>query len=157
MQMQARQFYATRPKPPYGRQGQAGSWGKDTVRRVHFDVFSTSRFGPPALNLDWILLINCGNSSDGIVGLYYILGWIHISIFATTLQYFCNIFFAFLQHVPSTLRLNGTPLVQKMSCHEHGAPTGVLWCKKRHVANTGPQPTSMIKNASLTQGLNRPP
>ena len=26
----------TRPKPPYGRQGLAGSWGKDTVRWVHF-------------------------------------------------------------------------------------------------------------------------
>ena len=26
----------TRPKSPYGRQGLAGSWGKDTVRRVHF-------------------------------------------------------------------------------------------------------------------------
>ena len=32
----------TRPKPPFGRQGQAGSWGKDKVRRVNFGVFSTS-------------------------------------------------------------------------------------------------------------------
>ena len=30
----------TRPKPAYGRQGLAGSWGKDTVRQVHFGVFS---------------------------------------------------------------------------------------------------------------------
>ena len=28
----------TRPKPPYGRQGLTGLWGKDTVRRVHFGV-----------------------------------------------------------------------------------------------------------------------
>ena len=33
----------TRPMPPYGRQGLAGSWGMDTVRRVHFGVFSTSQ------------------------------------------------------------------------------------------------------------------
>ena len=32
----------TRPKPPFGRQGLAGSWGKDKVRRVNFGVFSTS-------------------------------------------------------------------------------------------------------------------
>ena len=25
-------IYSTRPKPPYGRQGLAGSWGKDTAR-----------------------------------------------------------------------------------------------------------------------------
>ena len=30
----------TRPKSAYGRQGLAGSWGKDIVRRVHFGVFS---------------------------------------------------------------------------------------------------------------------
>ena len=28
----------TRPKPPYGRQGLAGLWGKDTVRQVQFGV-----------------------------------------------------------------------------------------------------------------------
>ena len=33
-------FVLTRSKPPYGQQGLAGSWGKDTVRRVHFGVFS---------------------------------------------------------------------------------------------------------------------
>ena len=37
-------FLITRPKLPYGRQGVAGSFGKDTVRRVHFGVFSTSHF-----------------------------------------------------------------------------------------------------------------
>ena len=36
----------TRPKPPFGRQSLAGSWGKDTVRQVHFKVFSTSHFAP---------------------------------------------------------------------------------------------------------------
>ena len=47
----------TRPKPPYRRQGLAGSWGKDTVRRVHFGAFSTSHFAPSALSSDWIVLI----------------------------------------------------------------------------------------------------
>ena len=47
----------TRPKPPYGRQGLAGSWGKDTVRWVHFGAFSTSHFAPSALSSDWIVLI----------------------------------------------------------------------------------------------------
>ena len=32
-------FAMTRPKPPYERQGLAGLWGKDTVRRVHFGGF----------------------------------------------------------------------------------------------------------------------
>ena len=36
----------TRPKPPSGRQGLAGSWGKNTVKLVHFGVFSTSHFVP---------------------------------------------------------------------------------------------------------------
>ena len=40
----------TRPKPPFGRQGLAGPWGKDTVRRVHFGVFSTSCFAHRALS-----------------------------------------------------------------------------------------------------------
>ena len=62
----------------YGRQGQVGSWGKDTVRQVHFVVVSMSRFAPPPLSSDWILWIYCGNSLDGIVGLYYVSGWIHI-------------------------------------------------------------------------------
>ena len=47
----------TRPKPPYGRQGLAGSWGKDTVRQIHFGAFSTSHFAPSALSSDWIVLI----------------------------------------------------------------------------------------------------
>ena len=34
-----------------------------------------------------------------------------------------------LKHVPSTLRLNGTPLIQKASRDEHGTPTDLLWCK----------------------------
>ena len=57
-------------------------------------------------------------------------------IFATTLRYFCKntsvflqLHFAFLQHVPSTLRLNGTPLIQKTSRDKHAAPTD-LWNEK---------------------------
>ena len=46
----------TRPKPPYGREGQAGSWGKDTVKRVHFGVFSMSHFAPQALSSNGISL-----------------------------------------------------------------------------------------------------
>lgn len=37
-------FLDTRTKPPYGRQGLAGSWGKDTISRVYFGVFSTAHF-----------------------------------------------------------------------------------------------------------------
>ena len=48
----------TRPKPPSGRQGLAGSWGKDTVRQVHYKMFSTSHFAPTALSSNWILLLN---------------------------------------------------------------------------------------------------
>ena len=39
----------TRPKPPSGRQGLAGLWGKDTVRQAHYKVFSTSHFAPTQL------------------------------------------------------------------------------------------------------------
>ena len=38
------EFCLTRPKPPYVWQGLAGFWGKDTIRWVHFGVFSTSHF-----------------------------------------------------------------------------------------------------------------
>ena len=48
----------TRPKPPSGRQGLAGSWGKGTVRQVHYKMFSTSHFAPTALSSNWILLLN---------------------------------------------------------------------------------------------------
>ena len=40
----SKNFCATRPTPHYGRQGLAGKWGKDTVRRVHFGVSSTFSF-----------------------------------------------------------------------------------------------------------------
>ena len=50
----------TRPKPPSGRQGLAGLWGKDTVRQAHYKVFSTSHFAPMALSSSWILLFKCG-------------------------------------------------------------------------------------------------
>ena len=47
----------TRPKPPYGRQGLAGLWGKNTVRRVHFGFFLTSHFATSPLSSDWIVEI----------------------------------------------------------------------------------------------------
>ena len=53
----------------------------------------------------------------------------HFSISAKTLHYFCN----FLLHFCNTFHLhwvlNGTPLIQKTSRDEHGAPTDLLWCK----------------------------
>ena len=46
----------TRLKPPSGRQGLAGSWGKDTVRQVHYKMFSTSHFAFGAqLELDIVV------------------------------------------------------------------------------------------------------
>ena len=40
----------TRPKPAYGRQGLAGSWGQDTDEVSTFWVFLTSHFAPLALS-----------------------------------------------------------------------------------------------------------
>ena len=40
----------TRPKPAYGRQGLAGSWGQDTDEVSTFLVFLTSHFAPAALS-----------------------------------------------------------------------------------------------------------
>ena len=37
----------------YRRQGLAGSWSKDTVRSLHFGVFTTFDFTPTALSSDW--------------------------------------------------------------------------------------------------------
>ena len=42
----------TRPKPAYGRQGLAGSWGQDTYEVSTFLVFLTSHFAPAALSSD---------------------------------------------------------------------------------------------------------
>ena len=42
----------TRPKPAYGRQGLAGSWGQDTYEVSTFLVFLTSHFAPTALSSD---------------------------------------------------------------------------------------------------------
>ena len=42
----------TRPKPAYGRQGLAGSWGPDTDEVSIFLVFLTSHFAPAALSSD---------------------------------------------------------------------------------------------------------
>ena len=42
----------TRPKPAYGRQGLAGSWGEDTDEVSTFLVFLTSHFAPAALSSD---------------------------------------------------------------------------------------------------------
>ena len=64
----------TRPKPPSGRQGLAGSWGKDTVRQVHYKMFSTSHFAPTALSSNWILLFKCGyKNSLVITKIFYFL------------------------------------------------------------------------------------
>ena len=43
---------STRPKPAYGRQGLAGSWGQDTYEVSTFLVFLTSHFAPAALSSD---------------------------------------------------------------------------------------------------------
>ena len=45
-------FVQTRPKPAYGRQGLAGSWGLDTDEVSTFLVFLTSHFAPAALCSD---------------------------------------------------------------------------------------------------------
>merc|ERR1712218_372851 len=42
----------TRPKPAYGQQGLAGSWGQDTDEVSSFLVFLTSHFAPAALSSD---------------------------------------------------------------------------------------------------------
>ena len=42
----------TRPKPAYGWQGLAGSWGQDTDEVSTFLVFLTSHFAPAALSSD---------------------------------------------------------------------------------------------------------
>ena len=42
----------TRPKPAYGRQGLAGSWGQDTDEMSTFLVFLTSHFASAALRSD---------------------------------------------------------------------------------------------------------
>ena len=64
----------TRPKPPSGRPGLAGSWGKDTVRQVHYKMFSMSHFAPTALSSNWILLFKCGyKNSLVITKIFYFL------------------------------------------------------------------------------------
>ena len=57
----------TRPKPPSGRHGLAGSWGKDTVRQVYYKMFSTSHFAPSALSSNWILLFKCGYKNSLVI------------------------------------------------------------------------------------------
>ena len=42
----------TRPKPAYGRQGLAGSWGQNTDEVSTFLVFLTSHFAPAPLSSD---------------------------------------------------------------------------------------------------------
>ena len=42
----------TRPKPAYGQQGLAGSWGQDRDEVSTFLVFLTSHFAPAALSSD---------------------------------------------------------------------------------------------------------
>ena len=43
----------TRPKPAYGRQGLAGSWGQYTDEVSTFLAFLTSHFAPAALSSDF--------------------------------------------------------------------------------------------------------
>ena len=44
----------TGPKPPYGRQGLAGSWGKDAVWRVKFSFRRSARIGYCWSNVDTV-------------------------------------------------------------------------------------------------------
>ena len=59
----------TRPKPDYGRQGLAGSWGQDTDEVRTFLVFLTSHFAPAALSsdLDQPGTINNDKNTPGII------------------------------------------------------------------------------------------
>ena len=50
--MYAQIIIITRPKPAYGRQGLAGSWGQGTDEVSTFCVFLTSHFAPAALSSD---------------------------------------------------------------------------------------------------------
>ena len=43
----------TKPKPPYGRQGLARSWGQNTDEVSTFLVFLASHYEPPELSSDW--------------------------------------------------------------------------------------------------------
>ena len=43
----------TRPKPAYGRQGLAGSWGQDTDKVSNFWVFLTSHFAQLEIKPTW--------------------------------------------------------------------------------------------------------
>ena len=43
----------TRPKPAYGRQGLAGSWGQDTDKVSNFWVFLTSHFTQLGIKPTW--------------------------------------------------------------------------------------------------------
>ena len=43
----------TRPKPAYGRQGLAGSWGQDTDKVSNFWVFLTSHFAQLGIKPTW--------------------------------------------------------------------------------------------------------
>ena len=59
----------TRPKPAYGRQGLAGSWGQDIDEVSTFLVFLTSHFAPAALSsdLNQPRTINDGRNPPGIM------------------------------------------------------------------------------------------
>ena len=43
----------TRPKPAYGRQGLAGSWGQDTDKVSNFWVFLTAHFAQLGIEPTW--------------------------------------------------------------------------------------------------------
>ena len=107
----------------------------------------------------------------------YHIGW------TTLFKDFCNntsvfvqqhsvflLHFAYLQHVPSTLWLNGIPLTQKhYVMNTRPQPTSMIkkrdvtnmghqptfMIEERDVTNTGPQPTSMIKTSQDLRMLSR--
>ena len=52
-----------------------GLWGQDTVSRVHFWMFSTSRFAPLTLSSDLILLIKMWRTTDTTSHGTHMLKW----------------------------------------------------------------------------------
>ena len=52
-----------------------GLWGQDTVSRVHFWMFSTSRFAPLTLSSDLILLLKMWQTTDATSHVTHMLKW----------------------------------------------------------------------------------
>ena len=58
------------------------------------------------------------------------IGWTTLfKDFCNNTSVFLQLHFAFLQHVSSPRRLNGTLLIQNTLHEKHGAPTDLLWSK----------------------------